>query len=89
MFISSQVDLEPSLAQEAVIHSSTIPPDCGLSQSSKDTLGTSLSKQGARNMPLSIQKSIVTAPLLAQNVLEIQASLECPLGSSQYCLRDN
>ncbi|XP_057609323.1 mucin-17-like [Chionomys nivalis] len=79
IFTSSQEDLGPSLAQEALVHSSSTPQDCGLSQSSKDTLVTPISTQGARKTPPSVQKSIVTVPS-AQSVLGIQR----PLGTSQF-----
>lgn len=79
IFTSSQEDLGPSLAQEALVHSSPTPQDCGLSQSSKDTLGTSISTQGAGKTPSSVQKSIVTVPS-AQSVSGIQR----PLGTSQF-----
>ncbi|KAM7315960.1 hypothetical protein ACRRTK_025030 [Alexandromys fortis] len=82
MFISSQENPGPSLFQEALVHSSSLPQDCGLSQSSRDMLGTSLSIQGARRTPSSVQVSIVTVPL-AQSVLEFQTSLEHTLGTSQ------
>ena len=83
MFTSSQENPGPSLFQEALVHSSSIPQDCGLSQSSKDMLGTSLSTQGARRTPSSVQGSTVTVPL-AQSVLEFQTSLEQTLGTSQF-----
>ncbi|KAM7315957.1 hypothetical protein ACRRTK_025027 [Alexandromys fortis] len=82
MFISSQENPGPSLFQEALVHSSSLPQDCGLSQSSRDMLGTSLSTQGARRTPSSVHVSIVTVPL-AQSVLEFQTSLEHTLGTSQ------
>ncbi|KAM7315927.1 hypothetical protein ACRRTK_025051 [Alexandromys fortis] len=83
MFTSSQENPGPSLFQEALVHSSSLPQDFGISQSSKDMLGTSLSTQGARRTPSSVQGSIVTVPL-AQSVLEFQTSLEQTLGTSQF-----
>ena len=83
MFTSSQENLGPSLLQEALVHSSSIPQDCRLSQSSKDMLETSLSTQDARKTLSSVQGSIVTVPS-AQSVLECQTSLERPLGTSQF-----
>ncbi|XP_041910283.1 mucin-12-like [Arvicola amphibius] len=83
MFTSSQENLGPSLSPEALVHSSSTPQDCGLSQSSKDMSQTSLFTQGARKTPSSLQGSIVTVPS-AQSVLGIQTSLEQPLGTSQF-----
>nr|XP_048286097.1 mucin-12-like [Myodes glareolus]XP_048286098.1 mucin-12-like [Myodes glareolus]XP_048286099.1 mucin-12-like [Myodes glareolus]XP_048286100.1 mucin-12-like [Myodes glareolus]XP_048286101.1 mucin-12-like [Myodes glareolus]XP_048286102.1 mucin-12-like [Myodes glareolus] len=85
MFTSSEEDPGTSLAQEVLENSSSTPQDFGLSRPSKDTIGTSLSlsTKGARKTQTSAQGSIVSLPS-AQSFLEIQTSLEQPLGTSQF-----